>query len=74
MHDGEHFEQEKKKQKDQELKEIELKNQIQQYNLYTPKHESKETEYEKVNILDIFLRSLFIICFLEVSLFCLMFS
>ena len=42
----------KKKQKDQELKEIELKNQIQQYNSYAPKHESKETEYEKVNILD----------------------
>ena len=40
-------------QEDQELQEIETKkNQIQQYSLSTPKHEPKEIEYQKLNILD----------------------
>ena len=41
-------------QEDQELQEIETKkNQIQPYSLSTPKHEPKETEYKKLNILDV---------------------
>ena len=47
VHDGEHFEQWNKYKKIKSYRKWKPKNQIQQYSLFTPKHEPKETEYEK---------------------------